>query len=187
MKIKFQISVRTVSTWCSSFGRFTHVFCIIILGRRYNIFTLHSKYNTPFGNNLYRREATHSNRTCAKIFEKKYNFFWQTNFFSNLLFENLFSFFRTNIFLENHTTFHINFVSLQINSSSHQHQTVTEYAKPTKGISFSHSETTTTQTVQRDQLDSMLGFTLQLLICDNILKRQIFLQETYKQIWVVKE
>ncbi|XP_037042323.1 leupaxin isoform X3 [Bradysia coprophila] len=45
----------------------------------------------------------------------------------------------------------------KINSSSHQHQTVTEYAKPTKGISFSHSETTTTQTVQRDQLDSMLG------------------------------
>lgn len=47
----------------------------------------------------------------------------------------------------------------QINSSSHQHQTVTEYAKPTQGISYSHSETTTTteRVHQRDQLDSMLG------------------------------
>ncbi|XP_031629609.1 paxillin isoform X4 [Contarinia nasturtii] len=41
----------------------------------------------------------------------------------------------------------------KINSSTHQQQTVTEYAKPNKGISYSHQETT----IHHDQLDSMLG------------------------------
>lgn len=45
------------------------------------------------------------------------------------------------------------FSHFQINSSTHQQQTVTEYAKPNQGISYSHQETT----IHRDQLDSMLG------------------------------
>ncbi|XP_055304567.1 leupaxin isoform X2 [Sitodiplosis mosellana] len=42
----------------------------------------------------------------------------------------------------------------KINSSAHQQQTVTEYAKPNQGISYSHQETTIHH---NDQLDSMLG------------------------------
>lgn len=48
-------------------------------------------------------------------------------------------------------------VYLQINSSSHQHQSVTEFAKPTQGISYTEITTTTERINQRDQLDSMLG------------------------------
>lgn len=43
--------------------------------------------------------------------------------------------------------------TFQINSSTHQQQTVTEYAKPNQGVSYSHQETT----IHHDQLDSMLG------------------------------
>ena len=46
------------------------------------------------------------------------------------------------------------FSQFQINSSTHQQQTVTEYAKPNQGISYSHQETTIHH---NDQLDSMLG------------------------------
>uniref|UniRef100_A0A1L8DMD9 Putative focal adhesion protein pinch-1 n=1 Tax=Nyssomyia neivai TaxID=330878 RepID=A0A1L8DMD9_9DIPT len=50
----------------------------------------------------------------------------------------------------------------KVNSNNHRHQTVTDYAKPNKGVShiqqYSQVTTTTTTTNHpRDQLDSMLG------------------------------